>query len=230
MKTSRLVEKAEKFSELLRTTDTANNPEFSVLRKGILKDLKQIERDISGLRNSIDLVNKNRAKFPLITDADLASRREFVMTCGAKAAEVRAEIDSESVRDKMAQDESRAKASFEMTAVSSASPSAKENTRFINNQVAEQQYMMREQDSALDTLGSAVDRLDHLGREVNSELKEQNLMLNELDDELDAAGNKMNVVQAQLAKLLKTKDGCTIWTIVVLTLIFLVLLFLVVYT
>ena len=90
--------------------------------------------------------------------------------------------------------------------------------------------MMREQDSALDTLGSAVDRLDHLGREVNSELKEQNLMLNELDDELDAAGNKMNVVQAQLAKLLKTKDGCTIWTIVVLTLIFLVLLFLVVYT
>ena len=208
-----------------------------MLRKGILKDLKQTDKDVSGLRHSIDLVSKSRGKFPLITDAELAGRREFVMTSAAAVAEVRSKIDSESVRDKMAQDEARAKSSYEMTNIATASNSndsggsaRKENSRFIKNQVAEQRYMLNEQDHALDTLGDAVDRLDHLGREVNTELKEQNLMLNELDDELDAAGNRMNAVQASLAKLLKTKDGCTIWTIVILALIFLLLLFLVVYT
>ena len=234
--TARLKEKSTKFSDLLRNSDTANNPEFTVLRKGLLKDLKQTDKDISGLRHSIDLVSKSRAKFPLITDAELAGRREFVMSSAAAVAEVRAKIDSESARDKMAQDELHAKASYEMTDIATSQSNdrggsaQKENSRFIKNQVAEQRYMLNEQDNALDTLGDAVDRLDHLGREVNTELKEQNLMLNELDDELDAAGNRMNVVQAQLAKLLKTKDGCTIWTIVILTVLFLLLLGLVVYT
>ena len=197
-------EKSEKFSDLLRNTDTSNNPEFTVLRKGILKDLKQTEKDISGLRQSIDFVTKNPTKFKdLITAAELAGRKEFVMTSAAATAEVRAKVDSESARDKMAQDELRAKAaSYEMTDINSSSNSSaispsgsKENSRFINNQIAEQRYMIQEQDNALDTLGSAVDRLDHLGREVNHELKEQNLMLNDLEDELDSAGNKMNAVQ-----------------------------------
>lgn len=229
---TRLKDKVKKFDDLLKNTDTSNNPEFAVLRKGIMKDLKQTEKDISGLRQSIEFVVKNPTKFQdLITPAELEGRKQFVTTSAAATAEVRAKIDSEHVRSKMALDESRAKASFEMTNISSSvTPDAKENSRFIKNQMAEQRYMMQEQDAALDTLGSAVDRLDHLGREVNHELKEQNAMLDDLDDELDAAGNKMNAVQASLAKLLKTKDGCTIWTIVVLTLIFIVLLALVVYT
>jgi hypothetical protein len=33
---------------------------------------------------------------------------------------------------------------------------------------------------------------------------------------MDHAGEKMNVVMEALGKLLKTKDGCQIWTIVIL--------------
>jgi hypothetical protein len=40
---------------------------------------------------------------------------------------------------------------------------------------------------------------------------------------LSFLGNKMNVVMATLSKLLKTKDGCQIWTIVVLVLILCIL-------
>ena len=221
-----------RFNELLRTTDTANNPEFNVLRKGFLKDIRVAEKDVSGLKQAIDVVNNNRAKFPLITDAELASRRDFVSRSVSSLHEIKAKVESESARDKMAQDEARAKTTFEVETSNPAfggNGADRENTRFIKNQVAEQRYMMGEQDQALDGLGAAVDRLGEIGKEVNTELKEQNLMLNQLEDDLDSAGNRMGVVQAKLSKLLQTKDRCTIWSVVILTLIFCILLFLVFY-
>lgn len=48
-------------------------------------------------------------------------------------------------------------------------------------------------------------------------------MIDALETDLDDAGNKMNVVMASLSKLLKTKDGCQIWTIVILALILIIL-------
>lgn len=82
---------------------------------------------------------------------------------------------------------------------------------------------MQEQDQNLDQLGSAVDRLGTIGREINEEVREQGALLDSLGNEIDDAGERMNVVQAALAKLLRTKDGCQIWTIVVLFLILLIL-------
>jgi hypothetical protein len=226
-----LKDKADRFSDLLRNTDTSSNPEFTVLRKGILKDLRQVEKDVAGLRQAIDVVGKNRGKFPLITDTELTGRREFVSESSQSVGEIRSKIESQSVRDKMASDESRSKAAYGINNNNNTPENLqKENSRFIKNQVAEQQYMLKEQDNALDSLSGAIDRLDSLGREVNIELKEQNLMLNELDDELDDAGNKMNLVQQKLAKLLNTKNRCTIWTVVILFIIFIILLALVIYT
>ena len=227
----RLSEKCTRFTELLRTTDTANNPEFNVLRKGLLKDIRVTEKDLAGLKQAIDVVNTNRARFPLITDNELNSRREFVVNSASQITGIKAKVDSESARDKMAQDEARARQSFEIDSSSNPGNAVqKDNSRFIKNQVAEQRYMLGEQDHALDGLGAAVDRLGEISKEVNTELKEQNLLLNQLDDDLDSAGNRMGLVQTKLAKLLKTKDGCTIWTIVILTLIFVALLAMVIYT
>jgi hypothetical protein len=48
-------------------------------------------------------------------------------------------------------------------------------------------------------------------------------MLNNLENDIDDAGNKMNFVMAKLSKLLKTKDGCQLWTIIILALILIIL-------
>ena len=72
-------------------------------------------------------------------------------------------------------------------------------------------------------------RLDNLAHTIGSEIKEQGQMLNKLDEDMDDAGNKMNFVQAQLSKLLKTKDGCQIWTIVILAIILIILVCLVIW-
>ena len=69
-----------------------------------------------------------------------------------------------------------------------------------------------------------------MGRTINMELREQNQMLDELEDDLDEAGNKMNFVMAKLSKLLKTKDGCLIWTIILLTLLLCILIALTIWT
>jgi hypothetical protein len=110
----------------------------------------------------------------------------------------------------------------------SRNPAERNNTRFIKEQRLEAASMIGHQDEAIDSLGNAVDRLGQLGKEVNVELKEQNIMLAGLEDDIDEAGNRMNMVMASLAKLLKTKDGCMIWTIVILFLVLVLLIALVI--
>lgn len=83
--------------------------------------------------------------------------------------------------------------------------------------------MVEIQDKNLDQLGQAVDRLGEIGRTINTEIKEQDVLLDALGNEIDDASNKMNTVQGALEKLLQTKDGCQIWTIVILAFILILL-------
>lgn len=105
----------------------------------------------------------------------------------------------------------------------SKNPMAGENARFLANQQQTTTRMMEQQDASLDTLGVAVDRLGHIAKDIHEEVQEQNVLLDALGNEVDDAGRKMDVVTASLSKLLKTKDGCQIWTIVILTLILILL-------
>ena len=104
------------------------------------------------------------------------------------------------------------------------------NASFVRGQRQQTHQIIEQQDEALTDLGMAVDRLGDMGRGIHEELREQNQMLDQMDDDLDEAGEKMNFVMAKLAKLLKTKDGCMIWTIVILTFILVILIALVVWT
>ena len=85
------------------------------------------------------------------------------------------------------------------------------------------------QDEALTDLDSAVDRVGNLASTINVELSAQNKMIDELGEDLDEAEARMGLVMGKLSKLLKTKDGCQLWTIIMLTLVLLVLCFLVFY-
>ena len=188
-----------------------------------------MDRDISILNRATEKVMNNRASFPLITDAELETRQKYVEDSSAISRRIKDGMESDIVKQKIKDDEARL-AAREAMEDKDVTPIQRENSRFIKNQLQETRYMLGEQDEQLDNLGDAVDRLGRIGAEVNQELKEQNIMLDGLDDDLDAAGNRMNVVQAQLSKLLKTKDGCVIWTVVILTLILAILVALVIWT
>jgi len=211
----------DKFQDMLRNSDTASSGEFKELRKGLIKDLRTSEKDIAGLRVAIDMVEKNRVKFPHIKDSELVTRKMFVQDLAGVVAEIKASMESESVRKKIEEDFGKSKrdereGAFAALGANSSNPVERENARFISKHKMETRELISQQDVALESLGDAVDRLGVIGREVGEELKEQNVLLTDLDRDLDDAGNKMNVVMAALSKLLKTKDGCMIWTIVIL--------------
>ena len=104
------------------------------------------------------------------------------------------------------------------------------NREFVQDNQASASMMMRRQDETLEDLDSAVDRVGHLAGAINVELGQQNVMLEELETDLDEAELRMGLVMGKLSKLLKTKDGCQLWTIISLALVFIVLCFLVFYT
>ncbi len=105
----------------------------------------------------------------------------------------------------------------------------KENDQFITDQRVQTMQMIDQQDNQLESLGKSVDRLGNIGRDINQELKEQDKMLDELDKEMEDASSNMASVQEALGKLLNTKDGCQIWTIVVLALILIALVAMVIW-
>jgi hypothetical protein len=133
-------------------------------------------------------------------------------------------MESSEVRKKLEDDErNRGRDSYDETNSILAKQVAEENTRFIHNEKQKQQMMIKQQDQDLDHLGQAVDRLHNIGKEINTEIKEQQILLDNLDNEISDASSRMDTVMAALQKLLKTKDNCQIWTIVILAIVLVVL-------
>jgi hypothetical protein len=54
-------------------------------------------------------------------------------------------------------------------------------------------------------------------------------MLDVLESDMDDAGVKMNTLMLSLSKILKTKNGCQIWTIVILILVLVILIALIIW-
>lgn len=105
----------------------------------------------------------------------------------------------------------------------------KENTKFVKNQQQITKENIENQDIQLGQLDIAVDRLHVIAKVVEEETRVQNIMLDDLGRDLDDAGNKMGIVMGSLSKLLQTKDGCQIWTIVILAVILIILVALVIW-
>jgi chromosome segregation ATPase len=224
----------DKFEDLVNVVNTATDESFKELRRGLTKEIRNVEKDIKGLQVAIDMVDKNRSKFAHIKDSELSSRKGFVSGAQDSLNYVKNGMESSSIRRKIDEDENRQR-KYEnnnggMNPMSKGLSIEEENHSFIQDQRQQTQFAIREQDMALDELGMAVDKLHVIGRGVNEELKEQNRMLDDLDRDLDEAGGKMNFVQEALSKLLKTKDGCQIWTIVILFLILCILVALIIWT
>jgi len=215
--------KYDKFKDLAFNTNTASNGDFKELRKGLVKDIRTIDRQIKDLKGAVEMADRNRDKFTHISDVELSQRKQFVDSMTKEINVVKTGMDAPEIRRKLEDDENRAKKNTSDESTGAMTGMQKDNERFVRGQQQMTQEMISQQDVALDSLGNAVDRLEGMGRSINTELKEQNRLLDDLDQDIDQAAEKMNFVMGKLAKLLKTKDGCQIWTIVILAVILVVL-------
>jgi uncharacterized coiled-coil DUF342 family protein len=148
--------------------------------------------------------------------------------------DVRESINSEEVRKKIEEDKQRGSRNPMVQMSDSQREKQRqldnENSSFITNQHQQVREQMNQQDRNLDLLGGAIDNVHVKAKLINEEIKEQNVMIDKLGEDVDNANEKMNVVVAALAKLLKTKDSCQVWTIIILGVVLILLVCLVIWT
>eukprot|EP00804_Cyclotella_cryptica_P030745 CCRYP_009174-RA/>CCRYP_009174-RA protein AED:0.04 eAED:0.04 QI:269/1/1/1/1/1/2/333/375 len=237
-------EQLERYLEVVRTTDTATNAhQIKETKKLLKRHLKAAESTLSDLETTIRVVERNRSKFPHITDAEITNRRSFVADCQQRMQTSKEKMQSEEVKDKLLRDEKAKmdrKRSSSLNNTNHSIPTRQTSNGddlYLQEEDVESSHsrsetirMMQQQDNALDGLSTAVTRVSHMAETIHEEIEMQNKMLSELEDDLVDAEEQLGVVMGKLGKLLKTKSRCQIGLILVLSLIVLVLFFLVLYT
>lgn len=213
----------DRFQDMVRSAQN-NAAQLKELRRTLVTDIRAADRAHKDLRASVANVDKNRAQFPTIKDAELDSRKAFVNDTQKTLKQVKMGIESEAAKRKMDDDANKSRlAGLDESHQAMSAAMEKGNNRFIESQRLQTKEMIDQQDVALESLGQAVDILNDMGSTINVELKEQDKMLNNLSGDMTDAEGKMNMVNHYLTKLLKTKDGCQYGTIAVLAVILLIL-------
>lgn len=131
--------------------------------------------------------------------------------------DIKTGLDSEAVRKKLASDKTRVKRSAkEEAALAMSSQLHEENEGFISDQRAKTKMAIKTQDQNLGHLDKALDRLKGRADLINEEIKDQEGLIDQLGKDIDKNQAELGSVQDSLGRLLNTKDGCQIWTIVIL--------------
>ena len=97
------------------------------------------------------------------------------------------------------------------------------NGLFIKDKNQVRKKTIKDQENLLVDLDNAVVRLSLTSNVLHEEIKVQTVLVDNLGKDMDDAGNKMGVVLTALDKLLKRKDGCQIWILVILAVILAIL-------
>ena len=147
---------------------------------------------------------------------------------------VQAGRDSPLIRQKLESDQkrSRGRADDSNSIATSINPMReidKNNDEFVANELDTMKMNRIEMDKKIATVDKGVDSLLNRANEIKDITKEQDGMINELENDMDEAQAKMDFVTAALSKLLKSKDGCQIWTIVILAVILIILVALIIW-
>lgn len=82
----------------------------------------------------------------------------------------------------------------------------------------------------MDEISAIAKNLQHHAEDIDDELGKQTKLFRKVNTQMDKTQHQLDMVSAQLAKLLKTSDRGTICTVILLSVIFLVLLTLVILT
>ena len=148
-----------------------------------------------------------------------------VVQAGRDSPLIRQKLESDQKRSRGRADDSNAIA----TSINPMREIDKNNDDFVANELETMKMNRIEMDKKIATVDKGVDSLLNRANEIKDITKEQDGMINELENDMDEAQAKMDFVTAALSKLLKSKDGCQIWTIVILAVILIILVALIIW-
>jgi hypothetical protein len=189
--------------------------------------LESADANVRAANKSVNAVERRRAKFASITDAELERRRQFVTTVPTKLASFRRTLAA----DRVVAAVRRAKSSS-LTTTSASTPYSRlqaaleaDNEEFVESQLAVQARHRADQDAGLTQLSYTVSNLKEIGSSISAELENQTRMIEELDSDVDATQGRMDSAVRAVDKILRdTADGKSWCAIIVLLLVLITLI------
>ena len=220
-----------RWQQLLSSTNTKRSADFRVADEELKRKLKRADEDLTLLEKTVKLVESQRQRFEHIDDDEIASRHRQLRDKKAALQLIGGDLFSSATRRKIEQDERDHQRAIDAEAAQrGVSRGVVANDHFLRGEQQTQEMMVRQQDEQLDVLSQGVGRLGDMASTIGNEVEEQSKMLSEMDEDLDRAAEKMGLVLGKVAKLLKTKDKCQIWGVLLLFFTLVILVALVIYT
>lgn len=178
------------------------------------KRIQALSYDVQDLSEAVQVARQDRHRFNL-SEQELASRERFVREMQSNivtARNFRTTRTAGHGKDELLSQTRRA------------------NDAYINDEMMQQEQIMRHQDEQLDELAGAVQRIGNMGRDMHIELEEQGQLLDNLGEEMEDTSSRMKRVRQSLDRFIEETGPRQFCTIVWLSVTFLVLTVLVVVT
>jgi predicted RNase H-like nuclease (RuvC/YqgF family) len=229
---------------MLETSNTSMNDNFKTENTSLRKDINAMARELNQLEQAVKMIERRRADFPHIDDAELNNRKKFVTDFRATLRRITETMQGSDTLGKLERDARKSltdrgrggsrlvgSGGYEAPAGALADLGASTDTStFVGAHQSQQQEIYRVQDEHLEELSKGASRLGEMADTIHNELSEQDRMLSDLEDGVQNTSAKMDFVTGRIGKLLNTKSRCKIWTIVLLTVVLVILIFCVFYT
>ena len=178
---------------------------------------------------------RNPAQFSHVDNIELGKRKEYCLNVRREIRRMKLKMHDKKTTAKIESDKrSWLKARQKQRAAASAAQQHGGLGGGLNPGFSEgrqqQQMLQARQEVQLQDLSRGVGVLEEAAGGIHDELVEQGEMLDELQQDLDLVDDRMQYVMLKMEEILKTKNRCTMWTIIILIIVAIVLLCLVVWT
>jgi len=225
----------DRWQELLKATNTAQNDEFKWTTTQIKNGIKSIEWDLQDLEETIGIVEGNRQRFKLDA-AEVESRKGFIAETKATIKKMKDDLNNAATKGKMEND---VRSSLMTSSKKNQQDGGKfdglhkaiieDNDQYINNSRQQIQQTMDAQDEDLDAISRATGNLKEIGITINEELKLQGHILEEMESEVDKTNSRLNNVLKRLNKLIDSTSDRVQWCMVIVLMLILIGLVIIVF-
>nr|XP_005994382.1 PREDICTED: syntaxin-10 isoform X2 [Latimeria chalumnae] len=203
----------QRWCELLQETNIVSKEEFDWTTNELRNSLRSIEWDLEDLEETISIVESNPKKFK-IEASELNERRAFVERTRETVKEMKDHISSPSA---LAMAERKNRQSLMAGDLKSRLYTDQynhldedllaTNSRYIEDQQAQQQLIMDQQDEQLELVSGSIGVLKNISGRIGEELDEQAIMLDDFGHEMDNTQSRMDGILKKMAKVSHMTSG-----------------------
>jgi len=225
----------DRWKDLLTTTNTAENEEYSWTLNELKEQLQNIGADLNDLDETIRIVEGNTQRYKL-DDEELQIRKSFIDSTKKRVKAIKDEMNDNNTKSKIERDKKSLLMSRKDEQVFTEQAGNKyqkldedgnrENEEFINNTTSQQQSTIKRQDEDLTILHGGVKVLKTMAVEIGDKLQEHTVIINDIDHKTNNITDKLIATQKRLDNLLKkSKENVSYCAIAFLVIVLVILLY-----